>query len=416
MVTMQIPSPAGSIPPSCLHEVFRAAEDRERVTGKQIIKLHVGEPWFDPPPEAVEAFVAAVRDGRTGYTSAEGLLELREAIAAKLISQNGLRTAPDRIIVTPGSCQGLAALMQSLAVPGDELLLPELHWPIHLQQCLLAGLRPVFYPLDDQFRPDLARLAGLASARTRAIIVNSPANPTGSVLPRAHLTAVLETARSNGWFVISDEAYEHFVFDGEHVSLASLERDLPERERIVFSTFSFSKSFAMTGYRLGYVVAPTAATAQALRVVQEASIICPQSPAQYAGIAALGVEPAGRGNGDLVRANRDRSLPRLHAAGLLPVLPAGGWYAMLDVARTGLDAARFAAELLQAHNVAVASGSGFALRPTLDGEGRVTAVTSASSADTLVRLAFCGDPEELDLGVHALVEFAVGVMAGAAAG
>ncbi len=408
------PSPAGSIPPSCLHAVFRMAQERELTLGAPVIKLHVGEPYFAPPPEAVEAFVAAVRDGRTGYTSAEGLPELREALAGKLTSVNGVPTTADHIVATPGSCQGLAALLQSLVVPGDELLLPELHWPIHLQQCLLAGFRPVFYRLDEHFRPDLDHLAGLTSDRIRAILVNSPANPTGSVSPAGHLAAVLDTARAQGWSVISDEAYEHFVFAGEHVAMAGLEHDVPESERIVFSSFSFSKSFAMTGYRLGYIVAPTAATAHALRVVQEASIVCPQSPAQYAGIAALTALPAAHRNGELVRANRDRSLPALREAGLLTALPDGGWYAMLDVGRTGLDAERFAAGLLATHNVAVAPGGGFALRPELDHQGRVTSAPPDPDARNLVRLAFCGDPAELDAGVAALVRYAAADPAAAA--
>lgn len=415
-VQSAVRTPAGSIPPSCLHDVFRMAEERELATGVPVVKLHVGEPWFAPPPEAVDAFAAAVRDGRTAYTSAEGLLELREALVAKLEVHNGHSTSPDRVFVTPGSCQGLAALFQSLVQPGDELLVPELHWPIHLQQCLLAGFRPVFYPLDETFRPDLDRLAAMASPRTRAILVNSPANPTGAVMSVDHLKSILEMAHDHGWQVVSDEAYEHFVYEGEHVSLASLERDVPERDRLVFSTYSFSKSYAMTGYRLGYVVAPNDETASALRVVQEASIICPQSPAQYAGIAALGAPSAGQANGALVRANRDRALPVLREAGLLADLPAGGWYAMLDVTPTGLDAEGFAARLLQAHDVAVAPGGGFALRPVLDDAGRVLSADPAGNVDRLVRLAFCGDPRELDAGVQALVEFAAGVRSEVGAG
>lgn len=399
-------SPAGSIPPSCLHEVFRTAEARERTTGRPVTKLHVGEPYFPPPPAAVEALVAAVRDGRTAYTSAEGMPALREALATKVVEHNGHRTAPDRIFVTPGSCQGLAALFQSLAHPGDELLLPDLHWPIHLQQCLLAGFRPVFYPLDDRYRPDLDRLAELASPRTRAVLVNTPANPTGAVPDADQQKAILELAHHHGWQVVSDEAYEHFSYDGGHLSLGSLERDVPERDRRVHTTFSFSKSYAMTGYRLGYVVTPNQAAAAALRVVQEASIVGPSTPVQYAGIAALEDPTTGHVNGELVRANRDRTLPALRAEGLLACLPAGGWYAMLDVRRTGLRATEFAARLLATRHVSVAPGGGFALRPELDPAGRVRSVAASADADRLVRLAFCGDPDQLDIGVRGLVDFA----------
>lgn len=399
-------SPAGSIPPSCLHEVFRTAEARELTTGQPVIKLHVGEPYFPPPVAAVEAVVAAVREGRTAYTAAEGLLELRAAIVEKLETDNGHRTDPDRVFVSPGSCQGLAALLQSMVHPGDEILLPELHWPIHLQQCLLAGFRPVFYPLDRRYRPDLDGIASVASPRTRAILVNTPANPTGAVVETAGLRDLLATAYAHDWQVISDEAYEHFHYTGAHVSLAALERDVPEPERRVFSTFSFSKSYAMTGYRLGYVVTPNRAAARALRVVQEASIVSPATPVQFAGLAVVSDPTAGPANGALVRANRDRALPALRAAGLLADLPDGGWYAMLDVGQTGLTADDFAGRLLDTHGVSVAPGRGFALRPELDEAGRVTATTASPAAQTLLRLAFCGDPELLDVGVRRLVDFA----------
>ncbi|GGW20697.1 aminotransferase [Streptomyces capoamus] len=401
---MSGPAPrAATIPPSCLHAVFRAAEERERTTGRPVVKLHVGEPYFPPPREVALAVEQAVRDGRTAYTSAEGMTALREALAVKLETENGHRTSAERVFVTPGSCQGLAALFQSLARPGDELLMPELHWPIHLQQVLLAGFRPVFYPLGPGYRPDPDALRAAVTPRTRAVLVNSPANPTGAVLDAGTLRAVLDVARTHDLSVISDEAYEHFVYDGEHVSFASLESGVPEEERRVFSTFTFSKSLAMTGYRLGYVVTPNETSARALRVVQEASIIGPSTPVQYAGLTALKAQDAARANARMVRANRDRALPALREAGLLAELPQGGWYAVLDIASTGVDAETFAAGLLDTHEVGVAPAAGFALRPVLADDGRVLSADPAPEARTLVRLAFCGDPAELDTGVARLL-------------
>ncbi|MFG2603290.1 pyridoxal phosphate-dependent aminotransferase [Streptomyces sp. NPDC048514] len=396
-------SRAGTIPPSCLHAVFRAAEDRERATGRPVVKLHVGEPYFPPPREVALAVEHAVHEGRTAYTSAEGMLTLREALAVKLETENGHRTSPDRVFVTPGSCQGLAALFQSLARPGDELLMPELHWPIHLQQVLLAGFRPVFYALGPGYRPSLDSLRAAVTPRTRAVLVNSPANPTGAVIDTESMAAILELARAHDLQIVSDEAYEHFVYEGEHVSFASLESGVPEEERRIFSTFTFSKSLAMTGYRLGYVVTPNEAAAHALRVVQEASIIGPSTPVQYAGLTALKAEDSARANARMVRANRDRALPALREAGLLAELPQGGWYAVIDVGSTGVDAETFAASLLEAHEVGVAPAAGFALRPVLADDGRVLSADPAPEARTLVRLAFCGDPDELDTGVARLL-------------
>lgn len=398
--------PAAGIPPSCLHDVFRAADAWERQTRRPVNRLHVGEPAFRMPPVAAEALTKAIADGATSYTSAEGMPQLRAALTAKLESKNGHRTDPDRVFVTPGSCQGLAALLLSIATPGAELLLPELHWPIYLQQTLLAGFRPAFYPLRADFGVDIDWLAEQSGPRTRVIVVNSPSNPTGAVLGEADLRRLLALAEERGWYVISDEAYEHFVFDGQHLSMAAMEADLPPAQRRVFTTYSFSKSYAMTGCRLGYVVAPNKATASALRVVQEASIIAPATPVQYAGLAALEAHADVERYSSMVQTARNESLPLLVTAGLLDTLPSGGWYAVLNVERTGLDASRFAAELLAATDVAVAPAAGFALRPTVDNDGRVVQVRSDPMADQLVRVAICGDRELLDAGVRALVDFA----------
>jgi aspartate aminotransferase len=397
---------AASIPLSCLHEVFGAAEAWELEVGRPVIRLHVGEPAFPAPPEAAEALGAAARDGRTSYTAAEGMPELRSALAGKLEAANGHRTSTDLIFVTPGSCQGIAAVLHSVAVAGGELLLPELHWPIHLQQCLLAGLRPVFYPLRGDFSPDLDGLAAAGSSSTIAVLVNSPANPSGAVLGEETLTAILELAHARGWHVISDEAYEDFVYEGAHVSMAALEAGLPTTARRVFSTFTFSKSYAMTGYRLGYVAVPHARAARALRPVQEASIVAPSTPVQFAGLAALASRRALDQNRAAAQAGRDLIVERLGGTSLLSHVPAGGWYALLDVGETRLDAERFAARFLREYDVAVAPGSGFALRPALTRDGGVSAVEAAASARTLIRLAFCGDLDLLERGLERLVAFA----------
>ncbi|MGI5348300.1 pyridoxal phosphate-dependent aminotransferase [Streptomyces sp. CA-250714] len=403
---------ATTIPSSCLQDIYRAAEAKEHADstsetpGNGVVKLHVGDPYFDPPEEVAEAFTEAVRRGETKYSGVEGLPALREALVEKLRTDNGLDTEVSRVLVSPGSCQGLAALLQSLAAPGAEILLPELHWPVHLQQSLLAGLRPVFYPLGPDFLPDPEALAAAAGPRTRILLLNSPANPTGAVMDAALTRTLLDLARANSWQVISDEAYEHYVFDGEHLSVASLERDVPVAERIVHSTFSFSKSVAMTGYRLGYVAAATEEAADALKVVQEASIIGTSTPAQYAGIAAIrsraGIAELNRKR---VRANRDAVLPQLVEEGLLSRLPAGGWYALADIGRTGMDAETFATRLLDATGVAVVAGNGFAWHPRLDGTGSIESSRYAPWARHLIRIAFCVEPEALDRGVRLFLDF-----------
>lgn len=396
---------ASTIPSSQLHRVFRDAAHHERVTGTEVTKLHVGEPYFAPPPQVALALAEAVNRGRTAYTDVEGLPELREALVTKLAEENGVDTAPSRVFVTPGSCQGLAALMQAVAEPGAGILLPELHWPIHLQQALLAGLRPVFYPLGPDYRPDPETVLAAATPETKVLLLNSPANPTGAVLDTETLSALLDTARRRGWQIISDEAYEHFVFDGDHISTESLERDVPVAERIVHSVYTFSKSLAMTGYRLGYLSTANEGTARAMRIVQEANIIAMSTPVQHAGLAALRMGGVVRQNRAMVLANRDSTLPAVRDAGLLPDLPAGGWYAVLDVAPTGLTAEQFADRLLKARHVAVVPGTGFALEPRLDARGRVVSAEPAPWSRHLVRIAICVAPEVLRHGVQELLEF-----------
>ncbi|MFI6044566.1 pyridoxal phosphate-dependent aminotransferase [Nocardia sp. NPDC051321] len=399
-------SVAGSIPSSCLHDIFRAAQTQEERTGTEVVKLHVGEPYFHPSDAVAEAFIDAVRRGDTKYTGPEGLTPLREAVVDKLRADNAVDTEFSRVLISPGSCQGLAALMQSLAEPGAEILLPELHWPVHLQQSLLAGFRPVLYPLGPDFRPDPEAIAAVATPRTRVLLLNSPANPSGVTLDPEVLAAVLDLARRRGWHVISDEAYEHFCYEDEHVSVASLERDVPVDERIVHSVFTFSKSFAMTGYRLGYIALANDRAADVMKVVQEANVIGTSTPVQHAGIAALhGRADAAATNRKLVQRSRDVALSPLIEAGLLSELPAGGWYAMLDVSRTGLDAETFAMRLLARTGVAVVAGNGFAMRPDLDDRGRLRSFGYAPWARHLIRIAFCVDPAQLELGVQRLVEF-----------
>lgn len=404
-VSPDISSTAGSIPPSCLLDIYLAAQAKEK-TGVDVVKLHIGDPYFNPSDNVAEAFVDAVRRGDTKYTGVEGLPELRERLVEKLRLDNGVDSAVPRLLTSPGSCQGLIALLKSLAEPGAEILIPELHWPVHLRQSLLAGFRPVLYPLGADFRPDPEAIAAVATPRTRVLLINSPANPTGAVLDREEINALLALARARGWQVISDEAYEHFCYEREHISVASLERDVPVAERIVHSVFTFSKSFAMTGYRLGYVALANDRAAEVMKVVQEANIIGTSTPVQYAGIAALDTRAdAAATNLKLVQSNRDLTLPPLIQAGLLSELPAGGWYAMLDVSQTGLDAETFAMRLLDRTGVAVVAGNGFAMRPDVDDQGLIRSHDYAPWARHLIRVAFCVDPTWLETGLRRLMEF-----------
>jgi aspartate aminotransferase len=337
-----------SIPVSSLHEIHRLVGERERDT----IALHVGEPFLRMPESASEAFTRAIRDGHTSYTDAPGLPLLCEALADRL-QHNGAPPA-EHVFVTPGSCQAVAAVLQSVAFDGGVALLPEVHWPIHLQQVLLAGLRPRFLPEGDP----LAALEEAYSPDVCVVLVNSPANPSGVVLDDRTLAGVHGWAVRNRVWVISDEAYEDFVYEGAAPRMAALDANLPAADRVVFSVHTFSKGFSMTGCRLGYVAAPTSERAQLLRRVQEATLVAPSTPVQYAGLAALEDERHLADHYAYVRATRDEVM-RL-AGPLVWRVPAGGWYALLDLSAYTSDTNLFCHQLLDKAGVALAPGWGFA--------------------------------------------------------
>jgi aspartate aminotransferase len=381
--------PVQQVPESSLHAVFRASRRWTDTHGREANALHVGEPAFGMPSAAVEAMVRALRDGRCAYTSAEGMPELREALVAKLARQ-GIPATANRVFVTPGSCQGLTAVGMAVHTPGAACLIPEVHWPIYRQQAVLNGYEVIGYPLGPGYALDVAAVARAATPATRVIVVNSPANPTGAVATPAALRGLLALAAERDWIVISDEAYQDFVYEGTHLSLGALEAEVDPRRRRVFSAFTFSKSQAMTGCRVGYVVAPNDEFASLLRKVQEGSIIAPPTPAQIGALAALDDTTAVRANVAAVRASRDAAMGEFMAAGLIGAPPAGGWYALLDITSSGHTAAEFADRLLAERGVAVAPASAFA-------------VPGDTTTRGVVRISFAGDQTRLLEGTESLV-------------
>jgi aspartate/methionine/tyrosine aminotransferase len=245
-----------------LGRVMAAARTREQA-GEHVLHLERGEPDFETPPHIVEALARAARDGYTHYPDQRGEITLREALVAKLARENGIATHVDDIVVTAGGTHGLYLAMQCLLAPGDELLVLSPHWmaipklvafasgarmrslPVYLE--LLAG---TWSPAD--FATHVQEAIG---PETRGLYLNTPNNPTGAVLSREHLAALAQVAIDRDLFVIADEAYEHLVYDGaQHVSIASL----PGMAERTITVFTFSKTYAMTGWRVGYVVSPPA--------------------------------------------------------------------------------------------------------------------------------------------------------------
>ena len=243
-----------------LGQVMAAARARE-AAGEKVMHLERGEPDFDTPPHIVEALAAAARAGETHYPDSRGTLKLREALVEKLRRENGLSAKPDDIVVTDGGTHALFLAFQGLLSPGDEVLVLSPHWmaiPKLVGFAHGAKMRtlPTYLELGDGRMSPVdfaARLRAAIKPETRGIYVNTPNNPTGVVLTREQLLALAEVAIERDLWVISDEAYEHLLFDGaRHVSLGAL----PGMAERTISVFTFSKSYAMTGWRIGYVVSP----------------------------------------------------------------------------------------------------------------------------------------------------------------
>jgi len=405
------------IPFSPIRTMFRLADEMERAGGGPVIRLHVGDPDFAPPESVVECTGAALHSGRTHYAPSAGVQELRAALAAKARDRNGLAATTDHVIITPGSTQALYATMSLMLGPGDEMLVPEIYWPNYVQQVLFLGARPVFYPLGQGYQPDLDATRRAVTPRTRAILINSPSNPTGAVFPESTLRALFDLARERDLWILSDEAYEDFVFGGRHVSPGSFERERPESERRVFTLFTFSKSYAMTGLRVGCVVCPSLHASTVLRKCQEPLVASSTTPIQWGAVAALderertGVERMR----ETYRRRRDLALSILEPAGLTDYVPEGAFYIMADIGSTGMDGDTFAETLLREERVSVAPGAGFALLPEFGPDGTIRAQPTPSGAPDYatnpkasrrVRIAFCVSDDELREGLTRLVRFA----------
>lgn len=319
------------------------------------IRLEVGEPRFATPPHIIDAAHRAARDGWTRYTPSAGVTALREAVADKVRRLNRIECQTQNVVITPG---GMGAVFSSIMVlldVGDEVLLPDPGWPNARAAVQMANGVPVFYPLlpEDGFLPDPTRIEHLITDRTKALYINTPGNPTGVVFPPELVRRLVELARRHDLYLLADDVYEEIIFEGEHVSAGSLD---PER---VISIFSFSKTYAMTGWRVGYAVVPDHLVSLVIRA-QEPVSSGVNSPAQKAAEAAIeGPQDCVRAMVAAYRASRDVALAALQQAHLPYVHPAGAFYVMVNIIGSRLDSDQFARRLVEEEAVAVAPGLAF---------------------------------------------------------
>ncbi|OUM98992.1 MAG: aspartate aminotransferase [Firmicutes bacterium ZCTH02-B6] len=324
---MRLSQRAASMAPSPTLAMDAKAKAMRR-QGIDVISFSVGEPDFDTPAHIRAAAAAAMEQGHTRYTPAGGIPELKEVIQEKLARVNGLEYTPDQIVVSVGAKHALYNAFQVLLDPGDEVIIPAPYWVSYADQVRLAGGEPVIVPTteDTGFKLTAAQLRDHLTPRTRALVLNSPCNPTGAVYSRTELAALAEAVLAHpDCLIIADEIYEPFVYDGnEHVSIASLSPEIKARTLVINGV---SKMYAMTGWRIGYAAGPKELI-QAMADLQSQSTSNPTSISQWAAVAALrgSQEPVG----EMVaafRKRRDLIVEGLRALpGVTCQVPPGAFY------------------------------------------------------------------------------------------
>lgn len=372
---------AGFVPWSGVRRMFNLAQKYENV-----INLTVGEPDFDTPKHIVEAAIEAMRKAYTHYTPNAGLMVFREAVAEKVKKENGIDADPEtEVMATVGAMGALSLAMLAIIDRGDEVLIPDPGFPSYKAQVILAGGHPVPYLLEeeDDFSIRVEKIEKLVTRRTKAIILNTPSNPTGTVLDEKVLRCISELAIEKDLIVISDEAYEAITYDGvKHVSIASL----PDMKERTISIFTLSKTYAMTGWRIGFAVANKEIIGQMTKLQEHVSAH-PSSISQMAAVAAL------RGEKSHVEMmvkeyseRRELVLKGLEETPKIKCLkPQGAFYVFPNIKEFKMSSEQFAMQMLEKARVVLVPGTAFGD----NGEGyiRISYATSKEKlAEALKRI------------------------------
>ncbi len=344
-----------AIPPSGIREFFDIV-----YAMPDCISLGVGEPDFTTPWRISDSGIFAIKDGSTHYTANRGLPELREVISERLSADQGLSYDPDReMIITMGVSQGLDLALRSILDPGDEVVVCEPCYVSYTANVTLQHATPVIVSCSaaDRFSVNPDALKKAITPRTKAVLLNYPANPTGATISRATLEAAAELATRHDMLVISDEIYSAFTYEGEHFSIASLPG---MKERTIYLN-GFSKSHAMTGWRLGYVAGPPFIIDVMMKIHQYTAL-CASSISQYAAVEAVkkGKKDVHEMKNEYLK-RRNYICSRFNEIGLPCLVPGGAFYVFPDVSPTGLTGREFALRLLEREKVAVVPGEVFGI-------------------------------------------------------
>jgi len=342
-----------AVPPSGIRRFFDIA-----ATMEDVISLGIGEPDFTTPEPIVRAGVEALQKGETHYSSNSGLMELRRAIAEHLDRLYGQTYNPaSEILITVGVSEALYLAFAATLDPGDEVIIPEPCFVAYAPEVIFAGGAPVMVPttVENDFQVTAADVAAAITPRTKSLLVGYPNNPTGAVMSRERLNEIAAVVKQHDLLVISDEIYDRLVYGAEHVCFPSL----PGMYSRTILLQGFSKAYAMTGWRIGYIAAP-AEIMDTMRLVHQYTIMCAPTVAQYAALAAL---REGEPYVQEMVAEYDRRrrliVDGLNEIGLKCFEPQGAFYAFPSVEITGMDENEFAEKLLHEERVALVPGSAF---------------------------------------------------------
>jgi aspartate/methionine/tyrosine aminotransferase len=327
-------------------------------TGRSVIHLEIGEPDFDTPANIREAAKAALDRGATHYTPTVGIPELRAAIAADATARKGFAVTPDHVVVVPGGKPVMFFAILALVDEGDEVIYPDPGFPIYESMASYVGGKAVPCPIrqENGFRLDPDELASLVTPRTKLVIINSPANPTGGVSTREDLERIAAVAREHDFTILADEIYGRILYEGEHVSIASLP-DMVDRTIVLDG---FSKTYAMTGWRLGYAIVPDKLVTPFSRLIVN-SVSCTNAATQWAGVEALtGPQDSVLAMVEEFRGRRDLIVEGLNdIPGVTCLRPSGAFYVFPDISATGLTGAELADKLLNEGGVSALAGTAF---------------------------------------------------------
>jgi len=352
--------------------------------GKDVVNFAAGEPDFDTPESIKQSAITAINNGKTKYTPATGISELKIEICRKLLHDNELQYTPENIVISCGAKHNLFNALQAICNKDDEIIIPFPYWVSYPEMVRLAKAKPVIITTkkEDGFKVNPADLATKITAKTKAIIINSPSNPSGTVYTKDELKKIGEIAVKNDLYIISDEIYEKLIYDNlKHVSIGSLGREIYER---TITVNGVSKAYAMTGWRIGYMAA-SKEIAKLASTIQSHSTSNPCTISQYASLKALTLKKDDIDKmRDCFQDRRDYMLKLLDAIPKISyAVPHGAFYVFCDISETKMEAKIFAQKLLQDMHVAVIPGESF-------GSGRY------------IRLSFATDKKNIETGIERL--------------